>query len=128
MTNDTTRAPLALFSEARAAAEKVHRLLPVLACEGGELKIGEPLRVLYVRRDLLKRYEAGADPRPLLSDVGELLYPVAAGGEVAAAVRVVEGEGGWTIKSVGEANLARDLEAVRARDAAAAKPESFVVH
>ena len=103
MTNDTTGAPPARFGEARAAAEEGLRLLPVLAGAGGELELGEPLRVLYVRRDLLKRYEAGADPRPLLSDVGELLYPVTASGEVAAAVR--------------------------ARDAAAAKPaESFVVH
>jgi len=128
MTEDPASAPGG-HDDPYGAAEEGLRLLPRLATDdlapelrGGspaELRLSPPFRVRYVFRDPLAEREPGDDPLGLLEEVNELLYPVLRGGEVAAAVRVVEDEGAWVLKSVGEPNLARDLERVRADDSAA---------
>jgi hypothetical protein len=38
--------------------------------------LGPPLRVFFVRRDQLREYQPGADPAQLLTDFGEMNYPV----------------------------------------------------
>lgn len=135
MTSDPAGAAPARFGEARAAAESALRLVRPLSERGGAragasaLELGEALRVVYVRRDALAEYEPGTDPRPVLFEAEERFYPVFGGGEVAAAIRVVRRDGGWVMKSVGEANLARDLIRVHAAEAVAdPRPEYFIVH
>jgi hypothetical protein len=86
----------------------------------GNLKLGDPFKVVHVRRDALAQHEPGADPQRLLVDVGEWLYPaLGPDGDVVSAIRVTERDTGWAVKSVGETALARDLVRVREADAAA---------
>ncbi|HEV7590726.1 MAG TPA: hypothetical protein VGO40_21630, partial [Longimicrobium sp.] len=131
MSDEPSAAAPTRHADADAAAHEGLRLLPRLAepaarvvgagppPDASALDLGEPFTVKYVQRDTLATYQSGADPRRLLDDVGERLYPVlGSGGQTTAAVRVTQRDGEWTVKSVGEPHLARDVVEVRNRDAA----------
>ena len=132
MTDESPAGAPGAHDEPYGAAAEGLRLLPRLATRtadgvrpGGSpaasagAQLSDPFRVFYVYREVLAERVPGDDPRAVLVDVNELLYPVLGGGEVIGAVRVVRQDGAWTIKSVGEPNLARSLVRARARDSAA---------
>lgn len=141
MSDQPTETGPGSHGDADAAAAAGLRLVPELNAAdpapgaGGPpadlsaMELGEPFEVHYVQRDALAEHRQGADPRPLLVDGNERLYPVMSGGEATAAVRVTRQEGGWVVKSVGEPRLVRDLVELRDRDsrAANARPREYLV-
>ena len=135
MSNDPSGSAQHGHASADAAATDGLRLLPRLAergpgahvmggdeppAFGAQGQLGEPFTVVYVQRDDLADYAPGADASRLLVDPGERLYPVlGSSGEATAAIRVTRQEGAWTVKSVGEPRLVRDIVEVRDHDAMA---------
>jgi hypothetical protein len=91
-------------------------------------KLGEPLRIYFVRLDQLREYAPGHDPNTLLSGSDKLLYPVTTDGTVRSSVIVEKYKNVWRGTSVGNPPLARS--ATRARDAArrASVDDTFLVH
>jgi hypothetical protein len=135
------------YPNPQAAAGAGLRLLPVLdapnearvlnaaAVPGGGyggLRLDEPLQVYYVGRADLAEHIPGADPQRILRDGHERLYPVLnPEGTVAAAVRVVQRDGEWEVKSVGEPRLAQDIVEVRNSNASwsdTPRRDYFIVH
>jgi hypothetical protein len=77
--------------------------------------LGVPFQVFMVRLDALKRYEAGTDPKSLLVNAHELLYPIAVAGQERLSMTMREIDGKWEVAGFGKAQLAKALVRTRAR-------------
>jgi len=87
------------------------------------------LQVFFVRRDQLREYQPGSDPSKLLSDFGELNYPVVVNDQVRSSVVVVKNNGRWQMGEIGESVLAKLI--ARYRKSEANQPSNdpeFLVH
>jgi len=81
--------------------------------ELGGATLGEPIRVFLVRLDRLKEFQATSDPRGLLTDTRQLIFPVTAGGQTRSSITVGDQNGRWAATSFGGPNLIKQLTAVR---------------
>jgi len=90
------------------------------------LNLGEPLPIYVVPFASLQGSEpAGAeavnappDSSTLLVNTQQVFYPVLQDGQVIAAITVAQRDGKWEMVSMGSANLAKAITAVRSRTAA----------
>ncbi len=67
-----------------------------------------------VQLDDLKVYQSGSDPRAMLVDKEEVLYPVAVGGDVRSSVVVRKrANGQWEAAEFGRGNMVKSVVAAR---------------
>jgi hypothetical protein len=95
------------------------------------LTIGKPLPVFYIRHESLENHKRGTNVRNLLTDGEELIYPIFRKAKEVSSVTVIKKSGKWFLKSIGNANLTRDLVEVRdklVRTSKRDESEYFVVH
>jgi len=85
-------------------------------------QLAEPLPVFHVALDRLKSYQ-GEDPNALLTQSGETIYPVTAGGQVRSSVTLVKKDNSYTASSFGNAEVVKSLTRYRT----ASTPGAFVV-
>ena len=88
---------------------------PEMIKPDNKLQTGVPLKAYFVRHDMLKAYAAGSNPKELLIDQQEFVYPVYYGGQLASAISVNFRDGEWFVKSIGDAHLINTL--INARQA-----------
>ncbi len=88
-----------------------------------ELSLGEALHVYHVRHDELKAHNTERSAQQLLNKVDELIYPVLHKGEVVSSIVVGQVDQKWSIKSIGDSNLIKDICETRDRHAEAAGHE-----
>jgi hypothetical protein len=89
-----------------------------------------PLKEYIVPLDPLRKYEPNTDPRTLLSDTGEVTYPVRVGDRVRSSLTVSNAEGKWKPISFGDANLHKLLARIRdenLRTSGLQKTDYFIV-
>ena len=95
------------------------------------LALGQALPVFYIRHDRLAGHAAGQDVRKLLEDGEEMRYPIYQDGKPVCSVVVAKQDGVWAFRSLGDANLVKDLTDVRDRQASVAGKDHgkyFIVH
>ena len=123
--------PGAGFDHGKTAATEALKALPDLVTEStyvnmgfpgplesiDALSLGEPFHVHHVRHDELKAHDHENMPHQLLNNLDELLYPVLMDGQVVCAIGVVQKDGQWRVKSIGDSSLAKDFTAARAEQA-----------
>ncbi|KPK91871.1 MAG: hypothetical protein AMJ94_06245 [Deltaproteobacteria bacterium SM23_61] len=89
-----------------------------------------PLKEYIVPLDPLRKYEPNTDPRTLLSDTGEVTYPVRVGDRVRSSLTISKAEGKWKPISFGDANLHKLVARIRdknSRTAGLQKTDYFIV-
>ena len=89
-----------------------------------------PLKEYIVLLDPLRKYEPSTDPRTLLSDTGQVTYPVGVGGRVRSSLTLSNVKGEWKPVSFGDANLHKLFAKIRdenARTAGLQKTDYFIV-
>jgi len=99
--------------------------------ETSDLSLGQPFPVFYIRHDALAERQEGSEVKELLQDRNEMLFPVRKAGKLVSSITVTRKNGGWAFKSLGNANLIKDLVEVRNKNAAGSgrpKSEYFIVH
>lgn len=91
--------------------------------------LGEPLGVFYVHLDQLKEYQPGSDPEKLLTDVGQMVYPVAVKDQVRSSVVVAKSDDVWKAARSGGPNVIQAISRARSTVASSEKPpaSTFVV-
>jgi hypothetical protein len=76
--------------------------------------LGEPLPVYHIRLDQLREYQPNIDPNKLLTDVGQMMYPVLAKEQVRSSLVIARAGDSWKEARYGGPNLGRALARVRA--------------
>jgi hypothetical protein len=91
--------------------------------------LGEPLSIYHVRLDQLLRYQHGNNPNNLVNDVGQVLYPVAVGGQVRSSIVVAKADGNWKAAQFGGPALIKALAKARldASQSSKTPPSSYFV-
>lgn len=83
--------------------------------EVGKAKLGSPVSVYMVQLDELKTLNLDADPKSVMHDVKERLFPVHVGGSARTALVVRQDAAGkWRVASLGDASTVKLLDEVRA--------------
>lgn len=78
-----------------------------------EAELGRPLHVYMVPLNQLRRYNADIDPRKLLFDTHEVLFPVVFGSRVRSGVFVWEHNDAWQVVTYGRPRTTRAVADVR---------------
>ena len=89
-----------------------------------------PLKEYMVRLDRLQKYEPSTDPHTLLSDTGQVTYPVKVGDRVRSSLTLANVKGEWKPLSFGDANLHKLYSRIRdenSRTAGLQKADYFTV-
>jgi hypothetical protein len=89
-----------------------------------------PLKEYIVPLDPLRKYEPNTDPRTLLSDTGQVTFPVKVGDRVRSSVTLSNVKGEWMPVSFGDANLHKLFARIRdenSRTAGLQKTDYFIV-
>jgi hypothetical protein len=94
--------------------------------------LGEPLALFYVRLDQLREFQPGTDPNTLLTDVGQMIYPVTVREQTRSSIVVAKTEETWKAVRFGGPNLIKAVAEVRkgsppSTTAAPAVSASFLV-
>jgi len=97
--------------------------------ELGVSELGEPLQVFMIRLDSLKKYRSGSDPRPLLTPLEQVVFPVTVGAAVKSSIVVSRGGGKWKATEFGNAEVAKIIGRQRAVavDSTKLAPSAFSV-
>jgi hypothetical protein len=83
--------------------------------EVGKVKLGSPVSVYMIQLDELKTLNLDADPKSVMHDVKERLFPVHVGGSTRTALVVRQDAAGkWRMASLGDASTVKLLDEVRA--------------
>jgi hypothetical protein len=83
--------------------------------EVGKAKLGSPVSVYMIKLDELKTLDPAADPKSMMHDLKEKLFPVHVGGSTRTALVVRQDAAGkWAMASVGDAATVKLLDEVRA--------------
>jgi hypothetical protein len=83
--------------------------------EVAKAKLGSPVSVYMIQLDELKKADLAADPKSLMHDMKERLFPVHVGGSTRTALVVRQGtDGTWKLVSVGDAQSVKLLDGARA--------------
>jgi len=69
--------------------------------------LGTPKRDYFIRLDALKKFKAGDNVEKMLVDSKQVLYPVLRGKRVVGTITMIRKEKGWSLVSVGDADLSR---------------------
>jgi hypothetical protein len=75
--------------------------------------LGDPIRVYMVRLDRLREFQATGDPKALLTDTRQLIFPVTAGGQTRSSITVADENGRWASAAFGGPNLIKQLTTQR---------------
>jgi hypothetical protein len=133
------------FADPESAAREALKLYPTLVtpetavemgfekvpADASGLQLGCPLPIFYIRHDALAAHLTGQDVRKLLTDGEERLYPVHHDGKLVSAIIVAKQAGVWSLRSLGDSNLVKQLAEVRDRQATIAgklPSNYFIVH
>ncbi|AKJ01237.1 hypothetical protein ATI61_11461 [Archangium gephyra] len=82
--------------------------------EVGKAKLGSPVSVYMIRLDELKTLDPAADPKNVMHDLKERLFPVHVGGSTRTALVVRQDAAGkWKMASLGDAATVKLLDEVR---------------
>lgn len=125
-----------------AEAEKIHDELKGLYEELGsdlgftseeELRastLGGSIRVFMSGLDDIERFRPGTDPRQLMADTKEVIYPIYSGGALRSSITMEQRDGSWQLASFGgsEAELAEASRTKHANANAAASQNYVAVH
>lgn len=88
--------------------------------EVSKARLGSPVSVYMIRLDELKNLDLSADPKSVMHDMKERLFPVHVGGSTRTALVVRQGpDGKWKMVSLGDAPVVKLLDEVRATHAKA---------
>lgn len=83
--------------------------------EVAKAKLGTPVSVYRIQLDELQKADLAADPKTLMHDMNERLFPVHVGGSTRTALVLRQGaDGTWKLVSVGDAQSVKLLDEVRA--------------
>jgi hypothetical protein len=83
--------------------------------EVGKARLGSPVSVYMIRLDELKTLDPAADPKSVMHDLKERLFPVHVGGSTRTALVVRQDAAGkWKMASLGDASTVKLLDEVRA--------------
>jgi hypothetical protein len=83
--------------------------------EVAKAKLGSPVSVYMIQLDELKTLDPAADPKSVMHDLKERLFPVHVGGSTRTAIVVRQDAAGkWKMASVGDAATVKLLDEVRA--------------
>jgi hypothetical protein len=83
--------------------------------EVSKAKLGSPVSVYMIQLDDLKTLDPAADPKSVMHDLKEKLFPVHVGGSTRTALVVRQDAAGkWAMASVGDAATVKLLDEVRA--------------
>lgn len=94
--------------------------------------LGEPLELFHVRLDQLREFKSEADPNQLLTNVGQMIYPVTVQEQARSSIVVAKEGETWKAVRFGGPGLIKMLAQVRKQSppgatAAAAVSPSFLV-
>ena len=145
MNAQTTSTTAAGYADPETAAREALKYIPALVTadnakemgfdavpgDTSVLALGQALPVFYIRHDRLNAYSMGHDIRKLLTDGEEMRYPIYEKGKAVCSVVVAKQQGVWTFRSLGDANLVKELTEVRDRQASVsgkAHAQYFIVH
>jgi hypothetical protein len=82
--------------------------------EVAKAKLGAPVSVYMVRLDELKSFDLSADPKSVMHDMKERLFPVHVGGSTRTALVVQQDtDGKWKMVSLGDAPTVKLLDEAR---------------
>ncbi len=85
------------------------------AKEVSRARLGSPISMMMVRLDELQAYDPEGDPKALMHDTKEKLFPVFVGGAARTAIVVRPDDSGkWQMVSVGDAQTVKVVDSVRA--------------
>jgi len=76
-------------------------------------ELGLPFKEFMVRLDSLQKYNPDSDARELLSETGEVIYPVVVKKSVRSAMTLAKVKGEWKAVSFGGGNLYEIFDMVR---------------
>jgi hypothetical protein len=108
------RAATAGISTLQALAKRSPAVIGLTAEEAATAQVLPPLRVMFVKVDMLKNFAASDDPHSLLVDVGVMIYPIAvSSGEVRSSITVKRSDGTWKAAQFGSPKLAKRISQVR---------------
>ena len=83
--------------------------------EVGKARLGSPVSVYMIKLDELKTLDPAADPKSVMHDLKEKLFPVHVGGSTRTALVVRQDAAGkWAMASVGDTATVKLLDEVRA--------------
>jgi hypothetical protein len=81
--------------------------------------LGTPLHAFVIGLDDLRAYQPGQDPRSVLTDKQEIVYPLVTNGEIRSSVVVRHrDDGAWETVQFGRGVVVKDIHAARASVAA----------
>ena len=92
--------------------------------------LGSPMRVFMVKVEQLRDYQTEKDANALLSESGQMYFPVTVNGEARSSVVVEQAEGKWRSASFGNAGLAKQIASVTKTNQTAetaARPADMIV-
>lgn len=107
------RAAQRAIESTRAMTGRAAQIAGISGDSVSKARFGTPFRLLMVRLDMLRDYQAGQDPASLLVETGESILPVLVDDTVTSAVRVLKTKDGWRTTRIGEVSYVRALEPVR---------------
>jgi hypothetical protein len=82
--------------------------------EAAKAKLGAPISVYMIQLDELKSLDPAADPKSVMHDMKERLFPVHVGGSTRTAIVVRQDAGGtWQMVSLGDAQTVKLLDEAR---------------
>lgn len=85
--------------------------------------LGQPLQVMMVGLDQLRKFQTNSDPNALLNDTHQVIFPVQVRGETRSSISVSQAEGGrWKAVGYGNPYLAKQID--QGRKAIIAMPQA----
>lgn len=81
--------------------------------EPDRMQLGTPMAVYFVGLDRVRQFQPGHDPKELLTDIGEMVYPVQVDQDVRCSLVVKKRGEDWQVQHFGQPRLSRSLAQVR---------------